>query len=207
MQTLLVATTNAGKLAEFEGALRELPVELISLRDLDPFPEILEDGKSFEENALKKARTMAEFSGLVTLADDSGLEVVALGGEPGIHSARYAGPEGNDEKNNDLVLNRLNDVEQSNRGARFICVLTLSEPLALGGQHWFFRGECEGWITFAPQGKHGFGYDPLFFYPQLGRTFAEMDRQKKDQVSHRGKALSKLKNKLPALFPLEVKPG
>ena len=197
---ILVATTNTGKLADLECALRELSVELLSLKDLGPCPEILEDGKSFEENALKKARTMAEFSGLVTLADDSGLEVIALGGEPGIRSARYAGTEGNDQKNNNLLLNRLADVEQSNREARFVCVLALCEPLTLGGHHWFFRGECEGRITFAPQGEQGFGYDPLFFYPQLGETFAEMDRQTKDQVSHRGKALSKLKAKLPGLF-------
>ncbi len=203
---LLVATTHRGKLAEFKGALGELPLQLISLEELIAPPKVTEDGKTFEENALKKARTMAEYSGKVTLADDSGLEVYALGGAPGIRSARYGGGQGNDKKNNERLLHAMAGLSWSERGARFVCVIALCEPSDSGGRQWLFRGECEGSIAFALAGDQGFGYDPLFFYPPLGKTFAQLDRETKGGVSHRGGALRKLKEELPLHSSLRVKP-
>lgn len=197
---LLVATTNPGKLVEVEAALKDLPIDIIPLTRLGTWPEVVEDGKSFEENALKKARTLADFSGYVTLADDSGLVVNVLGGAPGILSARYSGEEGGDAQNNKKLLHALAGLPQEKRGARFVCVLALCSPISFGKGEWVFRDECEGWITFAPRGENGFGYDPLFFYPPLRKTFAEIDRETKGRVSHRGKALRKLKEALPSLF-------
>ena len=203
---LLIATTNAGKLAEVEAILNSLPIRIISLSHLGNYPAVVEDGKTFEENALKKARTLAAFSGYVTLADDSGLAVDALRGAPGVHSARYSGADADDARNNEKLLGALADAPQEQRGARFICVLALCAPPALGGGEWLFRGECEGWITRAPGGENGFGYDPLFFYPQLNRTFAQLDRETKCRVSHRGVALKKLAAALPSLLPFETNP-
>ena len=203
---LLVATTNPGKLVEVEAILKDLPVQVVSRTSLSIRPEILEDGKSFAENARKKARTLADLSGYVTLADDSGLEVSYLGGAPGVYSARYGGEEGNDNKNNELLLRKLDGVPEEKREARFVCVIALCVPRALGGKDWLFRGECEGRIAFAPKGERGFGYDPLFVYPPMGLTFAELDPETKNQVSHRGKALRKLKEELPLHIPIGNKP-
>lgn len=199
---ILIATTNLGKLREVTSILSNLPLQFISLASLTTWPKVVEDGNSFEENALKKARTLADFSGCITLADDSGLEVSALGGEPGIRSARYCGVEGNDEKNNDLLLQELHGVSEEKRDARFVCVIALCEPQASGGKEYLFRGECEGRIAFSPRGEEGFGYDPLFFYPPMDLTFAQLDSKTKNQVSHRGKALRKLKEDLPLRVPL-----
>jgi len=203
---LLVATTNPGKLVEVEAILKDFPVQVVSRTSLSIWPEIVEDGKSFEENARKKARTLADLSDYVTLADDSGLEVSYLGGAPGVYSARYGGEEGNDNKNNELVLRKLDGVPEEKREARFVCVIALCVPRALGGKDWLFRGECEGRIAFAPKGERGFGYDPLFVYPPMGLTFAELDPETKNQVSHRGKALRKLKEELPLYIFLGNKP-
>lgn len=203
---LLVGTTNCGKLAEVEAILKDLPVKIIPLKQVSPWPEVIEDGRSYEENALKKARSLAEFSGYITLADDSGLEVDALGGAPGVHSARYSGEDANDTRNNEKLLRALAGVPQEKRGARFVCVLALCSPDSSGKREWIFRGECEGWIAFAPRGENGFGYDPLFFYPPLGKTFAEIDRETKGCHSHRGKALAKLKQALPSLLHAMTNP-
>ena len=203
---LLIATTNAGKLAEVEAVLKSLPIQIIPLSRLGTYPKILEDGKTFEENALKKARTLAAFSGHVTLADDSGLEVDALHGAPGINSARYSGADADDARNNEKLLRALENVPQEQRGARFVCVIALCAPPALGGGEWLFRGECAGWITFAPRGENGFGYDPLFFYPPLNRTFAELDRETKSRVSHRGRALRKFTEAFPSLPLFQTNP-
>jgi len=199
---VLIATTNTGKFAEVKAFLGALPIEILSLSDLGQWPVVLEDGASFEENALKKARTLARFSGLVTLADDSGLEVDALDGAPGIYSARYAGKEGDDRKNNDKLLAAMKDVPADKRGARFVCALALCVPEANGPKEWVFRESCEGRIAFALKGKNGFGYDPLFFYLPFGKTFGEIDRATKATVSHRGKALGKLARALPSLVDL-----
>ena len=203
---LLVATNNSGKLAEVEATLKDLPIKIIPLTSLVTWSKVVEDGKTYEQNALKKARTLADFSGYITLADDSGLEVDALGGAPGILSARYSGEDADDARNNEKLLQALAGLRQENRGARFVCVLALYSPISSGKREWVFRGECEGWITFSPRGDKGFGYDPLFVYPPLGKTFAELDRETKCGVSHRGRALEKLKEALPSLFPLLTYP-
>src|SRR5262249_11897189 len=147
---------------------------------------------TFEENALKKARTWAEHSGYVTLADDSGLEVDVLNGAPGVYSARYSGEEGNDAKNNRKLLQELKGAAEERRTARFVCVLALRARKSHGMKDLPARDSCEGRIAFVPEGHNGFGYDPLFFYPPLGKTFGEIDRETKATVSHRGKALKKL---------------
>ncbi|MBI2089409.1 MAG: XTP/dITP diphosphatase [Deltaproteobacteria bacterium] len=203
---LLVGTTNPGKLAEIQAHLGNLPIHIVPLGHLATWPEVAEDGRSFEENALKKARALADFSGMPTLADDSGLEVDALGGAPGIHSARYSGEDANDARNNEKLLQALAGLPQEKRTARFVCVLALCLPDSRQRREWLFRGECEGWIAFAPKGGNGFGYDPLFFYPPFGKTFGEVDRETKGRVSHRGKALRRLVESLPMLLPLLRQP-
>lgn len=203
---LLVGTTNTGKLAEIQDFLGTLPVKALSLQSLGNWPEVVEDGQTFEENALKKARTLAEYSGYVTLADDSGLEVDALDGAPGIRSARYSGEQANDPENNEKLLRALAGVTWDRRGAQFVCVLALCAPRSMGGKEWLIRQECRGMIAPAPKGPNGFGYDPLFFYPPFGRTFGEIDRETKATVSHRGKALKKLIEILPTLLLVETKP-
>jgi XTP/dITP diphosphohydrolase len=203
---LLIATTNTGKLAEIEQALKKLPVKIVPLSCLGAWPQVLEDGKTFEENALKKARTLAGFSGYMTLADDSGLEVDALDGAPGIHSARYGGENANDARNNAKLLQALARVPKEKRTARFVCVLALCAPSASGMRQWTVRESCEGRIALAPKGDRGFGYDPIFFYPPLGMTFGEIDRETKARVSHRGKALEKLARIFPTLVDFGTKP-
>jgi XTP/dITP diphosphohydrolase len=203
---LLVATTNAGKFAEVKAFLDKLPLRILSLKDLDKPPEVIEDGATFEANALKKARALAQFSGLMTLADDSGIEVDALGGAPGIYSARYCGAEGDDDKNNEKLLRELQNVPDEKRTARYVCVLALCVPTMTGMKEWVVRETCEGRITFSLIGRNGFGYDPLFFFPPFGKTFGEIDRETKATVSHRGKALKKLAEMLPALADLTWQP-
>jgi XTP/dITP diphosphohydrolase len=203
---LLVATTNHGKFGEVQSYLEHLPLRIFSLQGLGEFPTVIEDGSTFEENALKKATSLAAFSGFLTLADDSGLEVDALNGAPGIYSSRYCGEAGNDQKNNEKLLAELKGVPQERRGARFVCALALCAPRSLGGPPWTARESCEGCIAFNPRGQIGFGYDPIFFYPPLGRTFGEIDREKKATVSHRGKALKKLAQIFPSIADLWGKP-
>ena len=206
MIELLVATTNSGKLAEVQAFLRPLPIRIRSLSDLNDPPGVVEDGETFEANALKKARTMADFSGLLTLADDSGLEVDALGGAPGIYSARYCGREGDDAENNRKLLRELTGVAAAMRTAHFVCALALCAPAGFAMADWTVRESCAGLITFEPTGINGFGYDPLFFYVPFGKTFGEIDRDLKATVSHRGKALKKLAQVLPQLVDLAVQP-
>ncbi len=205
MTELLVATTNRGKLAEVESFLRRLPLTVVTLESLGDWPAIIEDGCSFEENAFKKAKVLAAYSGYLTLADDSGLEVDALNGAPGVYSARYADEKSDDRRNNEKLLQALKDIPREKRGARFVCVLALCEPEAFGGRHWILRASCEGRIACRPKGNEGFGYDPIFFYPQLGKTFGEIDREVKATVSHRGKALQKLVALLPSVLETKAK--
>ncbi len=202
MIDLLVGTTNPGKSAEVEAALGRLPLNIRSLKALGTWPKIIEDGETFEENALKKARTLSEYSGYLTLADDSGLEVDALNGAPGIYSARYSGEEGNDARNNEKLLYELRGVPEEKRGARFVCVLALCAPKVGGLNELTVRDSCEGRIAFTPKGDHGFGYDPIFFYPPFGKTFGEIDRATKETVSHRGKALKKFAEMLALVMDL-----
>ena len=167
---------------------------------------VIEDGATFEENALKKARTLARHSASLTLADDSGLEVDALHGAPGIYSSRYCGEEGNDDKNNEKLLREVQGIPDQQRTARFVCALALCAPHSRGGEEWLIRESCEGRIAFAPRGDQGFGYDPIFFFPPFGKTFGEVDRNTKATVSHRGKALKKLVEILKSLVDLSAKP-
>jgi XTP/dITP diphosphohydrolase len=203
---LLVATTNPAKFAEIQSFLKSLPVTIRSLQSLGQWPTVIEDGGTFEENALKKARTLARYSGCLTLADDSGLEVDALHGAPGIYSARYCGEEGNDDKNNEKLLKELQGIPEPKRTARFVCALALCAADSSGDKEWLIRKSCEGRIALARSGEQGFGYDPVFFFPPFGKTFGEIDRETKATVSHRGKALKKLAEALPSLVDLAAKP-
>lgn len=185
---LIVATRNSGKSKEIREFLNGCPVEIRDLNDFGPIPEVREDGKTFEENAYKKASFTAKIMGFPALADDSGLEVDALNGAPGVHSARYAGSKATDAENNAKLLESLSGV--SNRAARFSCVLSLAVPT---GSALTYEATCEGAIQEAARGDQGFGYDPLFYYPPMGKTFGEMTLDEKAQVSHRGKALMELR--------------
>jgi XTP/dITP diphosphohydrolase len=186
---LVIATRNPGKSTEIRSFLAGFPVEIKDLNDFGPVPEIVEDGDSFDDNAYKKASFTAKILGLPTLADDSGLEVEALGGAPGVRSARYAGPNASDAENNARLLRELAGI--ANRKACFRCVLSLAVPT---GFALTYEASCEGLILDEPRGHHGFGYDPLFYYPPGGKTFGEMTMDEKLLVSHRGKALLELRN-------------
>lgn len=182
--TLVIATRNRAKSSEIRALLKDFPVEIKDVADFGPIPEPIEDGLTFEENAYKKALFTARVLGLPALADDSGLEVEALAGAPGVRSARYAGDDATDADNNRKLLQAMEG--QSNRKARFVCVLSLAVPM---GPALTYEATCDGEITTEPRGSFGFGYDPVFFYPPMGKTFAEMSPEEKAQVSHRGRAL------------------
>lgn len=186
---LVIATRNKGKVSEFKELLKDFDVEIKSLDDFGPLPEIEEDGKSFEDNAVKKARFAARILGLPALADDSGLVVKALDGQPGVYSARYAGHNADDETNNRKLLEAMRGIKQ--RDASFICVIAIAVPR---GPALVYEGRCDGIITEEMRGTGGFGYDPVFYYPPLGKTFAEMTQEEKNKVSHRGKAMEELRN-------------
>lgn len=183
---IVVATKNPGKIAELQELLKGLPIETLSLADFSDLSEILETGSTLRENALLKARAVTRATGLTALADDSGLEVDYLQGAPGVYSARYAGPGCDDRANNEKLLAALKGVPFAQRTARFRCIIAIT---TLWGQEFVSEGVCEGRIGFFPRGKSGFGYDPLFIIPALGKTFAELGPEVKNQVSHRGQAL------------------
>lgn len=193
---LVLATRNEGKVAELRRILDGLDVELLSARDVD-LPDVEETGETFEDNALLKARESARACGLPCVSDDSGLVVDALGGEPGVRSARYAGPHGDDEANLRLVLARMEGV--ADRAARFVCVAALALP---DGRERTVRGELEGMLTEAPRGSGGFGYDPIFLPLGERRTTAEMPPEDKDAISHRGKAFRALRPAVAELLGL-----
>lgn len=183
---LLIATQNPKKLREIKAILNVPGLELLSAIDIPNAPDVIEDGLTFQENATKKAVTLATCTGLWALADDSGLEVDALGGAPGVHSARYAGEPMKYSANNRKLLGAL--LGETNRRARFRCVLALSDPQ---GQIRLVEGACEGTITTSPRGRKGFGYDPLFVPDGFAATFAEMDPEEKNRISHRARALER----------------
>ncbi len=187
---VIVATRNKGKLREFRDALRGLNLRIYGLSDLPEAPEVEEDGKSFAENALKKARFYAAHFGKLTLADDSGLEVDGLGGRPGVYSARYAGERASSQENNWKLLRELQGIPISRRGARFKCVVAIKSP---EDKEAIAEGACRGRIGFKEKGRRGFGYDPLFILPQVGKTMAELSLGEKNKISHRGKALRKIR--------------
>ncbi|MDY6794664.1 MAG: XTP/dITP diphosphatase [Actinomycetota bacterium] len=195
---LVLATRNAGKIKELRDLLRDMPVDILTHRDLDGWPDMEETGDTFEENAAIKAETMAAWSGFPALADDSGLEVEALGGAPGVISARYSGSEGGDAANIAHLLWELEGIPQGKRGARFACVLTLAYPPEASLE---VRDICEGDIMQEPRGEGGFGYDPVFLPRGMSRTMAELTREEKNAISHRGKALRRLRALLEAGQP------
>jgi XTP/dITP diphosphohydrolase len=186
---LVLATRNEGKTEEIRALLAEFPVDIKNLTDFGPTPEIEEDGQTFEDNAVKKARFIAKILGFPALADDSGLMVEALGNGPGVRSARYAGEEASDADNNAKLLKELEKVE--NRTAAFACVIAIAVPW---GPALIYEGRCEGIITNEQVGTKGFGYDPVFYYPPLQKTFAQLSTEEKNQVSHRGQALRQLRD-------------
>jgi len=200
---LLVASDNRKKRAELEALLAPLGLELVSPSEVGGLPPVEEDRPTFAGNAAKKAASAARATGLWALADDSGLEVEALGGEPGVRSARFAGRHGDDAANNALLLERLAGLPAERRGARFVCALALARPdgsLALE-----VEGATRGRILSAPRGGAGFGYDPLFLFTEegfaeTGRPFAELEPAEKARVSHRGRALRRLAERLPAVL-------
>ncbi|MFC1539602.1 XTP/dITP diphosphatase [Candidatus Latescibacterota bacterium] len=184
---LVIATSNPGKIAEISDLLENTGIEFLSLVDFPEMPEIIEDGSTFLENALKKAHAASHFTGYAALADDSGIEVDALGGKPGVMSARFAETS---EERIKKMLNLMKDVPDGQRTARFKCALALVKT---DGTEWTTYGSCEGVITHKSSGSGGFGYDPIFFYEPLNKTFAEIPREEKNKISHRGKALETFK--------------
>ena len=198
MRTILIATSNSGKLRDFAGAALRHGVEIAGIPDFSSLPTVVEDGLTFEVNARKKAEGYSRYvPGEIVVADDSGLEVDALNGAPGVHSARYAAPDlqnkepheadanTDDEANNARVLRELKDVPQDRRTGRFVCVLAAARN---GATLATFRGTAEGIILEAARGTNGFGYDPLFYFPQIEKTFAELSAEEKANYSHRGAA-------------------
>ncbi len=182
---LLLATNNQGKVREYRSLLRDIPYKLVNLKEAGITNVVYEVGDSLEANARLKAIAYARESGLLTLADDSGLEVDALGGAPGPISARYAGEGASDADRVRFLLSRLKDVPREKRTARFRCVIAIATP---DDKVELCSGECRGLITFTPRGERGFGYDPIFYFPELDKTMAELPLATKNQYSHRGQA-------------------
>lgn len=192
-QTIVIATRNKGKAREFEALFNKKGFAVKTLLDFPEVPDVEETGETFQENALLKAETIAEKFDTLVLADDSGLVVKALHGQPGVYSARYAGEEKNDAKNNAKLLNELADMKGNDRQAKFHCSLALAAPDA---DSLVIDGELDGEIAGVPQGDNGFGYDPLFFIPEKECTMAELSEEEKNKISHRAVALKKLESVL-----------
>lgn len=199
MKKIILASNNAHKINEIKQLLKDMPIEISSLKDENINIDVVEDGKTFEENAKKKASEIVNFlkergdKAFIVMADDSGLEVDYLKGEPGIYSARYAGKHGNDKKNNEKLLENLKGVAKDNRGAKFVCQIVLMDS---NEKCLSVKGEVKGIILEELSKEGGFGYDPLFYYEPLKKSFSELAPEDKNKVSHRGIALSKLKNQI-----------
>lgn len=198
---LLIATTNPKKFEELESLLKGLPFVFLSLRDIPPIPEVVEDGKTFQENAVKKAAQTARAMGLVTLAEDSGLLVEALEGAPGVYSARFAGAEKDDLKNCEKVLRLMEKLPDNCRRASFVSAVAIAKPEGLLG---VVEGEVRGAIAREMKGSNGFGYDPIFIYGPYGKTFGEVPAGMKHKVSHRAEAVKKSRALLKTLLPTNV---
>ena len=192
-KTIIIATHNKGKAKEFKSLFKEYGYAIKTLHDYPEIDEVPETGDTFDENALQKASAISEELGTIVLADDSGLEVDALNGQPGIYSARYSGEHGNDQKNNEKLLKELENIKEEDRTANFHCSLALVGP---GKEPLFVEGNIEGRILFEPQGENGFGYDPLFYIPTLKRSMAELSNEEKNKISHRAKAIENLRDHL-----------
>jgi len=193
VRELIVATKNKGKLREIKDLLKDFDLKITSLADYSDAPQILEDGKTFAQNALKKAVTIALYTKKLTLGEDSGLEVKALDNQPGIYSARFSGSKATDKKNNLKLLRSLNGIPLKQRQARYRCCAALVDGKGIID---VVNGCCEGFITTRSKGKNGFGYDPLFFLPRYNKTFGELDPPIKAKISHRARALKKIRGSL-----------
>lgn len=194
---LIIASNNAHKIEEIRDILGDLNYEILSLKEAGIDVDIEENGSTFEENSYIKARAICELTHEAVLADDSGLEVYALNGAPGVHSARFAGEHGNDRKNNSKLLELLKDVPEGKRGARFVSAIVM---LTTQGERITGNGFVEGSIGYSERGSNGFGYDPLFIVPHLNKTFAELTSEEKNSISHRKRALEDLKKKLQVVL-------
>lgn len=197
MKEVLIATNNAGKGKDFEALFKPLGIQVLTLNDIEDEIDVEETGTTFEENAILKAETVAKLLGKTVIADDSGLEIDALDGAPGVYSARYAGSDSTDDRNIDKALKALVGVSSENRTARFRCVLAIAGP-DIATQT--FSGSCEGLIAKEREGTNGFGYDPIFYLPEKACTMAMLTPAEKSAISHRGNALAKLEGKLPQLL-------
>jgi XTP/dITP diphosphohydrolase len=201
LRKLVLATTNKGKLQEIRELLAGLPLSIGGLADYPGLAAVEETGRTFVENAVIKAKTVADFTGELTLADDSGLEVDALGGAPGIYSARYGQPGWNSRRQYQYLLEQLTAYGRSFRSARFRCAMALYDPTTALLET--AEGAVEGEITDQPRGEHGFGYDPVFYLPEFGLTMAELPDSQKNQLSHRGRALAAIRPKILQLMANE----
>lgn len=191
MIKIVLATNNSHKVGEFRAAFEQMgvEVELLTIKDTDFKGEIIEDADTFDGNALIKAKTLCESTGLVAIADDSGLAVDALNGEPGVYSARYAGVGATDEQNNGKLLSLLRSMPDASRDAKFVCSICVCRP---DGEILYAHGESKGEIIDEYRGDGRFGYDPIFYYPPMKKTFAEMTKEEKNSISHRGRAIKEL---------------
>ena len=196
MRELIVATRNKGKLREIKELLADMDFKIISLDEMEGMPQIIEDGKTFKDNAIKKALTIARHTQKLTLGEDSGLEVKALDNRPGVYSARFSGANATDQKNNAKLIRLLRGMALNKRQARYRCCAALADANGVIGA---VSGSCEGLITTKAKGKNGFGYDPYFLIPRYGKTFGELPPEIKAGMSHRSKALKKIRTILEKL--------
>ncbi|MBN8208507.1 XTP/dITP diphosphatase [Bacillus sp. NTK071] len=197
MRKLLIATKNEGKVKEFKRRFESEDITVISLLDLEEAPDVAETGSTFAENAVLKAEAIMRLTNQPVIADDSGLVVDALDGDPGVYSARYAGLDKDDEANIDKVLKEMKDIPEGKRTASFQCVLAVAIP---DKKTEVFSGACNGTIAFERSGNYGFGYDPIFYVPSYGKTMAELSPDEKNAISHRGKALDRLEESFEELI-------
>ena len=186
---IILATKNKGKIKDFEKLTDKMDIEVLSILDNIDFPDVVEDGKTFEENSAKKALEITKYTGIITVSDDSGLCVDALDGAPGVYSARFGGENATDSEKNKKMLELLKDVKKENRKAHFVSVVSIAFP---NGEIHSFRGEIEGEILFEARGNNGFGYNPIFYSYELGKSFGEADDEERKSVSHRARAFRKL---------------
>lgn len=201
MKKVIFATGNQGKMKEIREILGDLDIELLSLKDAGIDADIVEDGKTFEENAQIKAKTICDLTGEIVLADDSGLEIDYLNKEPGIYSARYMGEDTSYHIKNSSLIERLNGVPDEKRTARFVCAVAAAFP---DGRVKTVRGTMEGRIGYEEKGENGFGYDPIFYLPEYGCTSAELSMEEKNKISHRGKALRGIRESVKEAFSEEL---
>jgi len=196
MDKIVFATTNEGKVKEIKEILAGFPIEVVSMKEMNITADIEENGATFEENSLIKAREVSKLTGLPAMADDSGLEVDYLNGEPGIYSARYLGRDTDYNYKNNYIIEKLKNAKDEERSARFVCVISLVLP---DGREFIKKGVMEGRIAYEIKGENGFGYDPVFYLPEYGMTSAELSGEEKNKISHRGKALRAMKELISGL--------